>query len=491
MLMNVEAENLLYQFLRCQYDVFTVEDVLEGFLTVGLNESAEDIASFLLMCPSVFALDGGGYLSKAGVFTDALFSIKPTKMEIQKGILIPGHRCVPFVDSDCPSGNIDFIFDGKVLPHKIITLPLQEALPYFSLYGEEYAVQYIMADPANSSDEINFCDLPSQVKLTVTDFSKIYKDFNFAPGDTFLASVIDWSRSFVGIQPMISEKNTPFEQNPLDSKREQWYLNLENALCKSFELFGPGVSIDDQISKAFFLGFDKLCVKSCGTVEQFIRQTKKIGFEPYGVESRLWLKGLEVPAVGSWIDYGNNSGNDIYGTVKESQNTYPILTSVLDSWIMDELYSKKENDEKLIENLFPENYILTESERIDIKEKIYSRKNYLKSRYNWFADFEAGDIRHRVLLLYRKIITLVYDIDSLNSDLNTMPQQSLVILMQLMNHSRFMLEAFLNVEEIDSSEIVNYGASLDGMEYNFDEVAVELRAALSKQIKTKFSMFKK
>ena len=290
---------------------------------------------------------------------------------------------------------------------------------------------------------------------------------------------------------MISEKNTPFEQNPLDSKREQWYLNLENALCKSFELFGPGVSIDDQISKAFFLGFDKLCVKSCGTVEQFIRQTKKIGFEPYGVESRLWLKGLEVPAVGSWIDYGNNSGNDIYGTVKESQNTYPILTSVLDSWIMDELYSKKDNEEKLIENLFPENYILTESERIDIKEKIYSRKNYLKSRYNWFADFEAGDIRHRVLLLYRKIITLVYDIDSLNSDLNTMPQQSLVILMQLMNHSRFMLEAFLNVEEIDSSEIVNYGASLDGMEYNFDEVAVELRAALSKQIKTKFSMFKK
>ena len=158
---------------------------------------------------------------------------------------------------------------------------------------------------------------------------------------------------------------------------------------------------------------------------------------------------------------------------------------------MDELYSKKENEEKLIENLFPENYILTEAERTEIKEKIYSRKNYLKSRYNWFADFEAGDIRHKVLLLYRKIITLVYDIDSLDSDLNTMPQQSLVILMQLMNHSRFMLEAFLNVEEIDSSEIQNYGASLDGMEYNFDEVAVELRAALSKQIKTKFSMFKK
>ena len=105
-----------------------------------------------------------------------------------------------------------------------------------------------------------------------------------------------------------------------------------------------------------------------------------------------------------------------------------------------------------------ENYILTEAERTEIKEKIYTRKNYLKTKYNWFADFEAGDIRHRVLLLYRKIITLVYDIDSLNSDLNTMPQQSLVILMQLMNHSRFMLEAFLNVEEIDSSEIVNYGA---------------------------------
>ena len=82
MVMNVESENLLIQFLRCQCGVFTVEDILEGFLTVGLTESADDIESFLLMCPFVFALDGGGYLSKAGIFTDALFSIKPTIREL-------------------------------------------------------------------------------------------------------------------------------------------------------------------------------------------------------------------------------------------------------------------------------------------------------------------------------------------------------------------------------------------------------------------------
>lgn len=488
--MNLILPRALSQFLRYRYDVFTIDDVIDYFQNIGLKAKSEEIESCLHMCSYVLELKGGAYISKSGLFTDAIFSIKPTKMEIQKGILIPGHRCIPFTDSDVPSGLTEFFFDGERLPHKTITLSLQEAHSFFSLYGEEYAIQYILGDPANSSLEIRYDrEFPSNVNLTVTDFSKVYEKCNFGANDIFLASVLDWDNSVVGIQPLISDKNNPFNQNPLDKKREKWYEELEKALYKSFEMYGPCSSIDEQITRAYFLNLENLCVSSCGTLEQFIHDTKKIGFESYGVETRLWYKGKEVPAIGTWLNNSTENKFTYKAEVDNSEN-YPVFDYILDSYIMNQCFLKKDDEEEILEKIFPENYIVNEKELKTIRNRLLARKNLLKKNYNWFSDFEIANIRQKVLELYRSIISLVYEIDTANINLNDLPQQSLVILTQLLSHTRFILESLLSYDEISSVDISNYEGSLEGMKYSLDEISIDLRDSLSKLIKTKFFMLK-
>ena len=114
----------------------------------------------------------------------------------------------------------------------------------------------------------------------------------------------------------------------------------------------------------------------------------------------------------------------------------------------------------------------------------------MKKNYNWFSDFEIANIRQKVLELYRSIISLVYEIDTANINLNDLPQQSLVILTQLLSHTRFILESLLSYDEISSVDISNYEGSLEGMKYSLDEISIDLRDSLSKLIKTKFFMLK-
>lgn len=488
--MDVTSENQLMQFLRTRRAVFKVKDVLADFKGKGISEAESDVAAFLNCCPLVFALDGGLYMSRAGAFTRAPFSIRPTKKEIRDGYLVPGHRCVPFVDSDVYSGTIDFVYNDRVLPRKVVEFPLHDALGFFELFGGEYAAQYILNDPAMGlSGAMNLEELPSRIKLTVTDFSELYRESGFLYGDTLLSYVEDWDNSVVVVQPLRSMRNTPFEQLPSDRKLAKWYSVLEDGLLESFSRYGPGLSIEDQLAKVFYVFHNKLCVQDCGTTEQLLRQSKRIGLESYGVETRLWFKGHDVPAVGAWMRTKGSAPETEthYGLVSGSPESFPLLQSVLDSWVLDQLYHKKQDEELPVDTLLPDGCVLTEDEAARIRGEILRRKKELGKTYNWFADFEFGELRHRTLRLYSRVSALVYELDCMKSGLEELPQQSLVILTQLLGHSRFMLEVLLG-GGADSDEMANFEASIEGMEYNFDDVSAELMDAMLAQRKKNFSI---
>ncbi|MBO5137842.1 MAG: hypothetical protein J6B81_05055 [Spirochaetaceae bacterium] len=501
-MMDVLPENLLTQFLRTQCGPFTVKEIVSGLSTVGLKVQEQEIQGFLDSNPSVFVLQDGTYVTRAGAFTDSFFSIKPHKFEVQGGFLLPGHRCIPFVDSENVSGTIDFLYGNVLLPHKVMEFQVRDVLPLFTLFGEEYALQYMMADPA--CDKIDFSgydeEIPQKVKLTVTDMSAVYVDCDFKNGDVFLATVVDWDKSIVKIHPLHEYKTSPFEQLPLDKKRTKWYDLLEEALLDSFNIYGPCVSIEDQLAKVFFTYHERLCVPSCGTIEQGLKYFRKVGLELYGVETRLWFKGQDVPAVGAWmlagseeVDSAPQSKSHIYGTIPYSPVDFPLLKTIVDSFILDLLYQKRNKEDISVKDLLPESCNVTESQLRRMNKFLSSRKEQLEKEYNWFADFELGEIRHSLLILHQKIALLIFELDSATFALESMPQQPLVILTQLLSHARVMLETLLHSgnDEFSKEEIQNFAASLEGMEYNFEGVSLELKSALEVQRKKQFSIVKK
>ena len=112
--MTPVIENLLMDFIRIQTEEFSAKDIQEGFSHIGVNMSTAEIETYLGMNPFVFALEGGTFLTRAGAFTGASFTIKPTSREIEGGYLLVGHRCIPFVDSEQSSGTLRFSFDNEI-----------------------------------------------------------------------------------------------------------------------------------------------------------------------------------------------------------------------------------------------------------------------------------------------------------------------------------------------------------------------------------------
>ncbi len=494
--MNSSIENLLMDFIRIQMEPFSAKDIHNGFAFIGLNMTVGEIEAYLEMNPLVFPLQDGLFLTRAGAFTGAPFTIKPSTREIEGGYLVTGHRCIPFVDSEQPSGFIRFSFDNTLLPHKEMEFPLREVLPHFSLFGEEYAMQFILSDPAahdtvlRSFDE----DLPQTVGLTVTDCSDLFKEWDFKRGDVLLAEVMDWRDSIVRIRPLCNHKEHPFQQQPADQQRMDWYKCLEKRLLESFDSLGPGTTIEEQLARVFFIHKKELCRDISGTIEEGIKHSKLVGMEPYGVETRLWFKGQEVPAVGPWLQQGDRpEEKDSTVWSAEQVNAEMMLWPkiIFDSWIVDGLYQKEDNEDFLVNLILGEtSHPLAIIKKKRLQGTIRARRNKFEAHYNWFADFERGPVRHRLLELHSKVFALVLELDEVDDQLEHFPQQPLVILTQLSTHIQYMLEGLLHDQGLKDEDVRTMAVSLEGMEYNFEEVSAELKDALSKCYKNRFSVVK-
>ena len=495
-MMNPAIETLLSDFIRIQTEAFSAKEIQEGFAFVGVTMTLEEIESCLDVNPFVFPLQDGLYLTRAGAFTGASFTIKPTAREIEGGYLIAGHRCIPFVDSEQPSGTIQFSFDNEILPHKVMDFPLREVLPHFTLFGEEYAMQFILSDPAAKDAVVRSFDeeLPQTASLTVTECSALFKDWNFRRGDLLLAEVVDWRSSIVRIRPLCSHKANPFQQQPVDQQRLEWYKVFEQKLLESFDIYGPGGTIEEQLARVFFVNKHELCKDVSGTIEEAIKRSKVVGMEPYGVETRLWFKGQDVPAVGPWLQPSDKL-DEKESTVwsNEQLNAEMMLWPrvIFDSWIVDGLYQKMNNEDHLV------NLILGEaSSPLNLLKKkrlqgtIRARRAKLEAAYNWFADFDRGPVRHRLLELHTKVFALILELDEVDDQLEGFPQQPLVILTQLSTHIQYMLEGLLRDQNLSEDDIRAMSVSLEGMEYNFEEVAAELKDALADCYKHRFSIIK-
>ena len=99
--------------------------------------------------------------------------------------------------------------------------------------------------------------------------------------------------------------------------------------------------------------------------------------------------------------------------------------------------------------------------------------------------------RETLLLdLHTKVFALVLELDDVDDQLEGFPQQPLVILTQLSTHIQYMLESLLRDVTLKDDDVRAMSASLEGMEYNFEEVSAELKSALAASYKNRFTVIK-
>ncbi len=482
--MYVSTEAIINQFLRTFPDTFTARQLSHILARAGIKFSVPECKEYLETSPYVFALENKLYITRAGAFTGKWFSFKPAKGEIERQVFIAGHRCMPFVDSEVLSNSLQFYFRGNRLPNKVIEIESSSALNFFSLYGEEYSSQYIASDPANKTLNLVQSDfeLPFHVKLTGFSFKPILEYCHFHYGDRLLCKLQDWDNGKIEVVPLLIKEDR-MRMAVSDVERQEWYEILENALLQEFKKMGPCSCIEEQLANAFFEYHNELCSVNCGSVEEYLQYSKKVGIEYFGVETRFWYRGQDVPAVGPWNKTENRNLQ-----ADEKHGIIDIPDFIVDSYLNDFMYQKKTDLKELVETVLSKSFVLTPDEKKYFLLHLTNRNVILLKKYNWFADFITGAVRHRALKLYNQISTMIYAIDSTGKDLARFPQQELVILSQLFSHLTHILESVENEPATIAEDLDEMMLSLEGMEYNFEDIKDQLYAAVSELHKGEFTV---
>lgn len=478
--MNVHAQTFVEKYLRTHQKVFTVRDMLKVFYSVGIRTSVKDVREFLDHNCLVFSLEDDKYITQAGAFTGSLFSIKPTSAEYDQKMIVAGDRCIPFVDSEIACYSLSFFYDDKKLPRKIGKFDSDDAIDMFMLYGEEYAPQYIASDPANEEFDLlhNDFDLPNRVYLTGIDISELIEKHGLKKGDRILCYVRDWNLGYIDMV-VVHDGHNLFDCGEDGDAKLRWYENLEKFCLEEFELEGPCAAIEEQLTYIFFIHRDELCVPTCGSVEEFInRYSKKVGIQEFGVETRLWYKGKNVPAVGGWNFQKISRKDEAVPYSYDGEGSYyTVPADVLDHYVLDMLFHRKTDVKELLYEVYPDDYVFHLGEKALAMINLSDRYEKFRLRYNWFADQIAGPVREQALELYKKVNELMFEVDMCYSGLPDFPQQELVILTQLYNHVIRILQSFVSDSEI-GDEYDAILASLEGMRCNFEGIQDILLGAI-------------
>lgn len=469
---------VIKKFLRTYTEPFSINEFNDLVKAQGFKFNNSETEDFLLTDDRVLPLKNGQFLTKAGAFTGMTFSFPLLEQEIEQKVFVPGDRCIPFVDGDWLSCQLKFKYKGKYLPYSFFETDCNTARSLFTLFGDEYASQYIAADPLNENSGIenNCYELPPKLNLTAVSIENLIKQFNLQKGDRILCRVENWDQSIIEIFPICEHNMNPFLQGSRIADRIEWNKKLENGLLKIFDTMGPCSSIEQQLAFVFVNNRSTLCVPDCGSIKECIESSNVIDMELFGVETRLWKKGQDVPAIGKW------NSEFLFGRAPIDEMLFPDY--LIDCLIKDQFFKRKKgfkfeaNDIVfMLGKMIPPAMKISDDQRnMFVLQFVYS-SDILMKYYNWFADCSVGSIRHKAIELYIRVGELVYEVNCAAEGFEKFPQKELVTLSQLFSHISRILETLCYSNDLQDEEKNALCMSLDGMEYNFEDIRGRLKIA--------------
>ena len=124
-------------------------------------------------------------------------SVKLGVWELKQGVLIPGHRLIPFVPVNMEESELTFLdSEGKEISKLKKSYCIQDIVPFY---------QY----SAHFPEEIKFNEwIPGKSRMTVTawDMRPLYSKFSLRPGDALLINLVDYEKGIYQVRPYSSRQ---------------------------------------------------------------------------------------------------------------------------------------------------------------------------------------------------------------------------------------------------------------------------------------------
>ena len=487
--MTVNQEDALYDFLENVTEPFTVDDICAFVRMVEPPRRSgrlnAEVAAFIETRHMAFPL-GKRWISRRGAFERTRFVIKPSRLEIANGILIAGHRCLPYANPALLPQEYRFRWKGREIPATTTESPPEDFYPFYTLYGEEYAPQYVARDnPENeASFNMDAYEDPPEVSIHTLDMRNIYRESAFVPGDVFAVTTIDWKD---GIFALDRVEAAAWKKEDLDA----WAAAAEEGFLNSFAFLGPGASTEEQIAYASWLGGERMRSLPAMTIEDFIYEvTDRIEVVPYGIETRFWYAGKDIP-----------DRKDLEGvrslpdrTVIEEllyRRGVPVSEYVVQSFVRDALFRGDDDTGRIIERIIPASAGLEGRDREYLADYVEEVLGEFRESYSRFADNAMGSIRQRVGELHTAVVELAVKLQKSDMDPSWLPRHTFVILSQIEGHAAGILEDMDTGEAPPQSELDAMDNSVDSMIETYEDVRDLINEALDNFRKNNIGLWKK
>ncbi|MDR2803824.1 MAG: plasmid pRiA4b ORF-3 family protein [Treponema sp.] len=468
--MTSDQEEALYSFLDDTSTAFTLKDVTSKIRAKDSKHFGRlqaDIANLFNSRRLAFPIEENKWLSRRGLFSGAKFVITPTRTELLSGILIPGHRCVPFANPAIPPQEYKFLWNNSPVAMSATEGSPEEFYPFFSIYGEEYAPQYIAQE--NPENELAYSldpfEEPNEVSIKTFDMRNVYREDAFVPGDCFFVTIEDWKNCVFKLTHITGKAWT-------DAALNEWMDIAEKAFFQSFKNLGPGFTTDEQIAWAYFYGGKRMMDVPAYSLEDFLyEKTDKFLIVPFGLESRFWYAGKEIP------DYRKLRGIKTQSdeTPVERllfQHNVPVSEYVVQSYIRDAIFRKDCNANHILERIVPPSCYMSSWDKEYLLAYLSDTLSEFQSVYSVFTDQKTGPIRQEVCELHTAIIDLAGRLRRDGIDYSILPKHTFIILSQIQNYTSSILEDLDIEEEPQEFELSSISNSIDDMINIYDEIKI-------------------
>ncbi|MCL2810070.1 MAG: hypothetical protein FWD24_08440, partial [Treponema sp.] len=479
--MDLEQEEALYEFLENAAEPFSLEDITVYVQASGQKPNkklAMEINSYLDARKIAFKQDNQYWVSRRTCFESSVFAITPSRLELLNGIFIPGHRCIPFANPLVLPHRYKFFWKGEPVPVTTTEAPPEDLYPYYCIYGEEFAPQYIARENPANEDAFNAdpYEDPPEVSINTLDMRVVYRESSFVPGDRFIVRILDWKECHFEIERAPKE-------NWSHTELDEWHKIAESGFEDSFALLGPGASTDEQIAFAFWFGGKRMRQTPAYSLEEFLfEKTNRVDIVSYGLETRFWFAGKDIPDNKNLQNYSIPPDRTFIEDLLYKKNI-PISEFVILSYIRDAFYRNEKDIDNVINRLIPPVVHIEEAEWDIIADYISDSMDDFSKGYSLFLDQGAGPIRQRVAELHTAVIELSTklqkgELESQTGFATWLPRHTFIVLSQIQGHAAALLEDLAFDESPSQSDITAMDNSLDSMIDTYSDIKELINTAM-------------
>lgn len=215
-----------------------------------------------------FFRDGDRVCRREAVFCGRSFLLTPETWEIAEGVLIPGHRFVPYLDPEVFPSEVTLRTGRRRIRTREDAFKMAQIIGCFPLMGTEQMLDVLVAESPENDFLRSGARADNEVKLTVFDLADFYREHDFEEGDALKCEVVDYYSGVVKFS-FLSGSERP-------SAKKRAFIAAFDAACEKVLCNGGEfLDVPEVLARCFFVGGADLDDPGA-SLDEFIRESLKI-----------------------------------------------------------------------------------------------------------------------------------------------------------------------------------------------------------------------